>query len=416
MAKKKAVKSKKLSKSKIVAKKVSKVVKKASLKKVNSKSKKASKSVKHISHKSNSHSSKPAKALSSMDAVRKKVFDFLELKDTKRIAIIADNDQDGLTSAVQMKKFLSSKKVESQVFFYDHYTRNFSFPKEIFIKFNAEKTIFLDLNENFISEILIQFGKFTGPFLVIDHHQGEVIRNNSFRCTVVKPKNFSSVEPSKYPVTKMVYDIFGGVDWVCSIGVIGDFAFEQWRDFLSQTEKKHSLSFAKLKTLDDIVACVTSQYPEKINSLFNFISNAKSPNDLLSSEYIALKKLFDQKLEHLRQKFYQNADCYEDAQVCFFNADTRFSGKLSNILSAENKNKLIIVLEQPGSLVKCSIRRHDYAVNCSEVAKAGVAGTNQGNGGGHIPAAGASFPPHYLDEFKKRVRMYLLQNPPKIVE
>lgn len=402
MAKKGIVKSKKLSKSK-------KIIKKSQSKKTSLKSKRTLKVVKSSSH-------KPAKSLSSIEAVRKKIFDFLELKDVKRIAIVADNDQDGLTSAVQMKKFLSSKKVESQVFFYDHYTRNFSFPKEIFIKFNAEKTIFLDLNEGFISDILIQFGKFTGPFLVIDHHQNGVIRNNSFRCMVIKPKNFSEVEPSKYPVTKMVFDIFGGVDWVCSIGVIGDFAFEHWKDFLITVEKKYSLSFAKLKTLDDIVACVTSQYPEKINSLFNFISNAKSPTDLLSSEYIALKKLFDQKLEHLRQKFYQNADCYEDVQVCFFNSDTKFAGKLSNILSVENKSKLIIVFEQPGSMVKCSIRRQDFAVNCAEVAKAGIAGTNQGNGGGHIPAAGASFPPQYLDEFKKRVRMYLLENPPKIVE
>jgi len=348
-----------------------------------------------------------------LNQIRQKILDFLSLKDTKRIAIISDNDQDGVTSAVQVKKFLDLKRVKSKVFFYDHYSKDLSVPQKEFFSFNAEKTIFLDMNEGFISDILQRVGKATGPFLVIDHHQGEVIRNNSFRCLVIKPKNFSTIQPSRYPVTKMVYDIFGGTDWICAIGVIGDFAFEQWADFLRKTEKKHKLSFSKFKELDDVVACVTSQYPEKINSLFEFLCESKGPKGLLSSDYFALKKLFDQKLDILNKRFYKEAECFTDTQICFFHCDPRFSSKLSNIISNENQHKVIVIFEQPGAMMKCSIRRQDFLVNCSELAKAGIAGTPEGKGGGHVPAAGAHFSVSYFDEFKKRVRMYLLENPPK---
>ncbi|MFA6064345.1 MAG: DHHA1 domain-containing protein [archaeon] len=355
----------------------------------------------------------PQKELSLLDSTKKKINAFLDINNVKRIAVVSDNDQDGITASVQMKKFLDSKRIESKIFFYDHYAQSLSIPIEEFIKFAPERTIFLDLGDGLISDALLKIGKHTAPFLVIDHHQSEVIRNNSFRCLVIKPVTFSKITPSKYPTSKMVCDLFYCADWVASIGVIGDFAFDEWASFLVKVQKKYKIKRSELDDLDEVVACVSSQYPEKINELFNFICSAKSPKDLLKSEYFTLKKLFDQKLAALKDKFYKEAEYFEDAGVYFFHAYPRFSSKLSNNISTELKNKVIIIFEFPGSMMKCSIRRQDFKVNCGELAKAGVAGTPLGKGGGHIPAAGAMFPPGYLDDFKKRVRMYLLNNPPK---
>jgi len=353
------------------------------------------------------------KELSLIENTKKKIYDFLDINAVKRIAVISDNDQDGITASIQMKKYLDSKKIENKIFFYDHYSKALSIPVNEFIKFAPERTIFLDLSDGLVSDALLQVGKHTAPFLVVDHHQSEVIRNNSFRCLVIKPKTFSTVEPSKYPTSKMVCDLFYCADWICSIGVIGDFAFDQWNDFLVKVEKKYKIKRAQLNELDSVVGCVSSQYPEKINDLFNFIYSAKHPKELLNSEYFALKRLFDQKLAALKEKYYKEAECFDDVEICFFHAYPRFSSKLSNIISVENKNKVIIIFEFPGAMMKCSIRRQDFKVNCGELAKFGVASTPGGKGGGHIPAAGAMFPPGYLEEFKKRVRMYLLQNPPK---
>ncbi len=345
----------------------------------------------------------------------KKINEFLSLDSLKRVAIVSDNDQDGLTAAVQMKLFFDSKKVESKVFFYDHYTKRFSFPLDYFFEFNPEKTVFLDLNEGFISDILQDIGPKAGPCLIIDHHQSSLITNAPFRMVVIKPYSFSSVEPSRYPASKMVYDLFKGKDWVCSIGVIGDFAHEQWNDFLESVSKKYKFTRKKLIELDEIVGCITSQYPEKINSLFEFLCKAKNPNDLLKSDYVVFKNLFLARLKILKEAFYQDAEFYPDSQLYFFKADNRFAGKLSNDVSKELPSSVVIIYEQPADKIKCSIRRQDFKVNCSELAKAGINGISDSNGGGHIPAAGAAFPSEHLEQFKKQVRMYLLNNPPKEV-
>ncbi|MEI7961679.1 MAG: DHH family phosphoesterase [archaeon] len=318
-----------------------------------------------------------------------------------------------MTAAVQMKLFLDKNKVNSMIFFYDHYTKGFSYPKQSFLQFSPEKTIFLDLSDGFVSEIIADLGNATGPFLDIDHHQRDVVRGNAFKSIVIKPSSFSEIEPSKYPTSKMVFDLFGGRDWICSIGVIGDFAMDTWGDFLKKTATKHKLAPKKLATLAEIVECITSQYSEKINSLAEFLISVKSPKLLLTSEYVGLKKLFDARLKLLKEKFYKENECYDDAQLCFFKSDNRFSGKLSTIISTDLPNKTIIIFEQPGDSIKCSIRRQDFNVNCGNLARAGVKDIPQANGGGHIPAAGAHFPPQYLDQFKKNVRMYLLENPPK---
>jgi single-stranded DNA-specific DHH superfamily exonuclease len=331
------------------------------------------------------------------------------LDNVKRIAVVSDNDQDGITSSVQLKRFFKKKRIICEVFFYDHYSKSLG-PLEKFFDFAPEKTVFLDLSDSLVSDALLQIGKACGPFLVIDHHQGEPVKNALFLHLVIKPWSFSEVEPSKYPVSKMVFDIFSGIDWLCAAGIIGDFAFDKWSAFLDKVRKKYSLTEAKLFDLDEIIGCVSSQYPEKISLLFNFLCSTKKPQELLKSEFFAFKKLFDTMLSSLEKSFEENAECCSEG-VCFFFVEPRFSSKLSNIISVKQKNRVIIIFEQPGEMVKCSIRRQDFKVNCGSLAKHCVSGMPNANGGGHVPAAGATFPPSYLEEFKLRARKYLLETP-----
>jgi single-stranded DNA-specific DHH superfamily exonuclease len=347
-----------------------------------------------------------------LEVVRERIRKFLAIGETKKIAVISDNDQDGITSSVQLKKYFESKKIVSEVFFYDHYSKKLSIPVDEFIRFSPEKTVFLDLSDGLVSDALMQVGKHTGPFLVVDHHQSEPIKNDAFHYLVVKPWSFSKIEPSKYPTTKMVADLFAPIDWICSIGIVGDFAFEQWASVLDKVKKKYKLKQKDLFNMDETVGCVSAQYSERINTLFEFLCSAKSPKDLLKSEFYALKILFDKKLVALQERFDNEAECYPEG-VCFFRADPRFSSKLSNNISTQRKNTVVIIFELPGSLMKCSIRRQDFKVNCGDLAKQCTLGLVNGKGGGHIPAAGATFAPQELNKFKTKVREYLLKNPAK---
>lgn len=328
-----------------------------------------------------------------------------------KIAIVCDNDEDGLTAAVQTRLFLEMSGCETKTFFYDHNNKvaNFfsSFSRDYF-----NRTIFLDLNETFISDILKMVGKHTGKFLIIDHHQELDVVNAFSDFLKIKPWDFSKTEPSHYPTSKMVFDLFGGIDWVCAIGVIGDFAFSEWSSFLKQVRKKYSLSEKELDDLAGITACVVAYHNDKIVDLFDFLCSSKTPRAMFDSWFAELKKDFDELLEQERQRFHREATYVEDAEVYFYETKPRLRSKLSTLLSKEIPDKTLVIFEDRGFMVGASLRRSDFKVNCAEVSAFAINGARDGRGGGHIPAAAATFRRTYLSSFKDKVLLYLRTNYP----
>ncbi|MCX6803148.1 MAG: DHH family phosphoesterase [Candidatus Diapherotrites archaeon] len=400
-------------KSSLKSKKSVSAPKKAAL---NSKKGVASSKSKMNFNKSNGNSISPqsvsVKKNSLIITAAHKIKDFLDLDPGKRIAIVSDNDADGVSAAVQLRIYLEAERAVAMIFYYDHYSNKLSYPKQTFEQFAPEKTVFLDLADAFVSRVLSDLGNLAGPFISIDHHQREIISGNAFKSLVIKPSSFSEIESSKYPASKMVFDLFGGRDWICAFGVIGDFAFDEWKEFLLKVQKKYKLSSKKLFELTEIIECITSQYVEKINALSDLLSASATPKRILESEFRGLKKLFDARLKILKEFFYKEAECFDDVGICFFKCDNRFASKLSTIISSENQSKTVVIFEQPGDFIKCSIRRQDHKVNCGELAKAAIMGISNAGGGGHIPAAGAQFPPEFFEQFKKQARMYLLNKSP----
>lgn len=59
-----------------------------------------------------------------------------------------------------------------------------------------------------------------------------------------------------------------------------------------------------------------------------------------------------------------------------------------------------------------SFRRNDFKVNCGKLAFFAVQEAKKGRGGGHIPAAAATFPRTYLTRLKEKTLFYLRENHP----
>lgn len=349
--------------------------------------------------------------MKSLSNVQKEVFDFLAIEPGMKIAVVCDNDEDGLTAAVQMRLFLEMSGCETKTFFYDHGTKIAKFFSS-FMKDVFDRTIFLDLNETFISDVLKEVGTNTGKFLIIDHHQELDITNASFDFLKIKPWDFSKIEPSHYPASKMVFDLFGGIEWICAIGVIGDFAFTEWASFLKEIRKKHSLSEKELEDLADITACVVAYHNDKISDLFDFLCSAKTPRDLFNSWFAELQKDFDDLLDQEKQRFHKEAKFIEDVNVYFYETKPRLRSKLSTMLSKEIPNKTLVIFEDHGFMVGASLRRSDFKINCGAVAAFATNGARDGRGGGHIPAAAATFRRTYLSTFKDKILLYLRTNYP----
>jgi len=344
--------------------------------------------------------------MDSIQVVKDKIFSFLALEPEMKVAIVCDNDEDGVTSAVQSKLFLEINGCEVTVFFFDHNTHESSF-KNTFMREKYARTFFLDLNEAFISEALMDIAPNTGNILIIDHHQEQELKNALFPVLKIKPWDFSKKEPSHYPTTKMVYDLLGGIDWICAIGVIADFAFKEWADFLGEVKKRHSLSEKELNDLVGLCACVVAFHRKRVPDLFELLCSAKSPRDLFRSWCLDLKNDFDKALEDEKKRFYKEAVYVEDVGLYFFETKPNFRSKLSNEISKEIGDKLIVIYEDQGLTFGASFRRSDYKIDCGKLAEFASREAKHGKGGGHIPAAAATFPRTYLMRFKEKVLFYL---------
>ena len=118
---------------------------------------------------------------------------------------------------------------------------------------------------NFIVQFPLKTEKYQEEILDRRFEIGRQIYNSLVNITqnhlILKPGNFSKIDPSKYPVSKMVFDLFGGIDWIAGIGVIGDFSFEQWDLFIKKSCE--NISLKELFELAEICSCIVSMHEKK---------------------------------------------------------------------------------------------------------------------------------------------------------
>jgi single-stranded DNA-specific DHH superfamily exonuclease len=349
-------------------------------------------------------------SMDSIKNVKKKLFDFLDLENSEKIAIISDNDEDGLTAALQAKYFFEKNGKKAEVFFYDHVTKDAGIFKREFTAFLPNLTIFLDLNENFVFDILNELNLEIKKFVVLDHHQGVEIIDDKHDFLVVKPPLFSNIEPSKYPASKMVYDLLGGKDWQAAIGIIGDSSNTTWENFLLDVEKNNSLEKNSIFELADIVGSVISNRKDLFKELFDLMYSIDNPKKLFDSKFFEVKKEFDKIIEKELISFKENKEEFKDLDLILFETRKGLSSKMSNILSQKHLHKLLFVYTKEKYFIKASLRRQDFKIDCNKLAQFCVSGLKGAAGGGHIPAAGLKFPKEDFQKFKGRLFEYLEKN------
>ena len=255
--------------------------------------------------------------MKTIKQVKQEIIEFLNLEEPKRIMIVADNDEDGITSSLNISLFLEEKGHTVKMAFFDRHLLKEDFAAVV-KEFAPQKTIFLDLGDDFVSEVLDEISDLTQEFVSIDHHKPAKYPKAKFDYLMVTPEDFSEINPSKYPVTKMVYDLFGGKDWVAAIGVIGDSAKEQWEQFLKEVEEKNDLSSQELFYLMKTINSVRIEYRGRRNELVDYLKQINNPKEIFDSEFYKLKEEFDQKIEKIRKDFKENAERYEDIDLVFY--------------------------------------------------------------------------------------------------
>jgi nanoRNase/pAp phosphatase (c-di-AMP/oligoRNAs hydrolase) len=246
---------------------------------------------------------------------------------------------------------------------------------------------------------------------VIDHHTD--YGRKSKKTLFLKVQKFSNIEPSKYPTSKAVYDLFSRhVDlathsWLACTGLIGDNQLNQWKDFVETEAKRHDSDISELSKIVALISGVEVLAPNKLHELLLFLTKCKKPSDVLKSKFAKYSIILDKKIAKLLLDFEKKKIIFPEKELVWyeFKAKGNFKSELINRISNQiYPNMTLIVVQDKGdNWLLFSARRQDFKVKMNSLLEKAVSGLKGAGAGGHVPAAAGRVNKKDYEEFKKRI-------------
>ena len=335
------------------------------------------------------------------------------------VAVLHHTDPDGVCSAVIMAK-LVEKKIGKRIGLRINQKAG-EIPVtdetlEILKSNKVNKLIMTDLSSDQDPANLKEIEKFA-EILLIDHHK---IYNdlNSEKTVFIKPQMISEKKPGSYPASKLCFDLASEVenidelDWIAAIGLIGDCAFDYWKQFLDKVlakyniEKDPDLFQTKLGKCASLMSDAESFDSSKVEEAFNVLYKSLGPDDLLGSSLQKYRETVENEISYWKEHMNEFAEFFDDIGLVFYMIKSKYRIKapLNTRLSLELPGKTILLLqESEGNKISISARRRDEKVAVNELLENAIKGLEGASGGGHIPAAGATIRKEDLQKFKENI-------------
>lgn len=353
---------------------------------------------------------------------------FRNITNEDRIAVIHHTDPDGVCSGVIVSKAiekLRNKKIDLRL------NQNSS---ELYIsektiaelkRNNINKVIITDMSvDQDVSENCVKDIKEFADLIIIDHHKlYEDL--NSDKITLIKPHMiYDDVDSAQYCAAKFCFDLVSKIinidelDWIATIGIIGDCGYQTWKTFVDNTLKKYNIEIkddsfeTKIGQIAEIISCTEAFDINKVELAFNITYNATSYEDVLNSELKNYKEDVDKEIQFWRKNIKDKAEIYEDMDLIYYeliNPKFPVKSNLCTLLSFDYPTKSIIITQEYDTkdLITISARRRDCKIKMNELLESATKGLERSGGGGHIPAAGGRLLKKDKDIFKKRVLEWL---------
>ncbi len=339
----------------------------------------------------------------------------LQKKD--KIALLFHRDCDGISSALITNIAIEQIHGFQAKFGFslDYHEFGKLIPKLKAKKIN--KVILVDMGVDGKKEIIADLEACLEGLMVIDHHK-VYADMNSDKTVFIKSQFFSDLDGSKYPATKLCFDLFSQltdlqkIRTIACIGLLGDMGYDQWKTFFDQTEKETGQTKEDLAKLTELVASVETVWPRKFNNLYKHLLKSKDPVTLWETKYAKCLIKLRQELDKLFLEFNVQAERFPGLDLIFFNLTSDYNIKtaIANKISVANPDQTVLIFETLGKNTHFSGRRQDFKVKMNELIEACIRDIPESSGGGHIPAAAGGIPSKYLDQFKENIKQYLKQN------
>ncbi len=353
-------------------------------------------------------------------ALKQKFREFIEgLSKDDIVAVVHHTDPDGVCSGVIMAKLVEKARGKQIDLRLNQASSDIPITDETVEKLrqaNANKVITADLCVDQAPKNIREIEKFA-EILVIDHHK--VYEDiGSERTVFIKPHFITDKNPAAYPASKLCFDLASEVadmkslDWVAAIGLIGDCAFNSWKDFLDEVfskynvEKKQDIFETELGKAASLVSDAECYDNSKVEESFDVVYGASSPSDVLNSSLQKYRESVENEIEYWINHINEFAEFFDDISLIFYMIKAKYKIKAptNTRLSLKHPDKTIILLqESKNGMISISGRRRDEKVAVNDLLEKSVKGLEGASAGGHVPAAGAKIKKEDLQKFKENL-------------
>lgn len=325
------------------------------------------------------------------------------LRSAKDPIYFYDDDVDGLCSYLLCKKALGEgvgvvvkRAVDREGFF-----------RQKLVEHNPDMVVVLDIPE--LSQEFIN----SSPTVVwIDHHPAQ----QRDRVHYYNPR-IKNPDQNK-PTTQLCYELLGGPLWLCMVGMVGDWCFD---DELVKKFRETDAELLPEEITDPGTALFTSPVG-LLSKVFNFclkgkikdvkmsvktLEKIKDPYEILQrttpegafiyKRFEEHQKVYDQLLRSAEDR----VDESDDLLVYVYDHTNTYTGELSNELLFKHPDKIIIVGRQRSGEMRCSLRSSKY--NMRDILERALIGV-EGRGGGHEHACGAGVAKADWKRFLENIR------------
>ena len=315
-----------------------------------------------------------------------------------------DNDNDGLTSFLQLRRMINRGKGIPIKSYPDLNAEYFKKVKE----YNSDYVFILDkpvVSDDFLNQIKTE----NLPLVWIDHHdvnppeQKWVNYYNPFN----ENKSNEPVSYISYKATNKKDDIWIAVIGCISDAFIPDFYEEFYKKYPELGKKNPKSAFDILFNSDigkiaRIMEFSLKDSVKNVAETLNFMTEIKSPYDLLEE---------NEKTKKILSRYYEINERYEkllneiknqsDKKLIFFTYGGKFSisANLANRIKYEFPDKYIVIGNKKENFINFSLR----GKNIRNITLEAIKDIENATGGGHELATGARIPEDSLQKFKENI-------------
>ncbi|GEM_PF-1037401 len=338
------------------------------------------------------------------------------LRKNDRIAVIHDADPDGVCAAVVINKILEKIRGRGIDLRLNRKGGRHHIAPEMLTQLKKKKishiiTTDLPVEENL--QTLLGAAKMANV-IILDHHK--LCNNvNSKKVLLLKPQLlWKEPNPAYYATAKLIFDLgsrlcdLSEIEWIAGAGLIGDSGFMQWGEYLHNllrrlkiTPKKNwfDTSIGKVPATISLALCYNKKF---VARCYETLKKAKDWNSFCNSPLKKYSSAVEQEIRKHVQKF-SRVKPVEEIYLYELQPKYHITGTLSTILGHKHPNKTVIIADISDKTVFVSARRNDSKVAVNDLLSQSVKGIAGAQGGGHIPAAGASVPKERYAQFKQNL-------------